>query len=425
MENERQDFDLFEPAQELTQAFDNAANRLQAGQQLVVYIHGHARPHYIKIKRDYELSASVLRDLLARIPAGVEQVIILDTCFAGSFLDELQGVENRIVVTSSDDNSYGWDTQYKSFSDQLIRELRRDNNLRDAFQIARDTVIIDPAFQEQEPWLDDDGDGQYTSHDGRRAATVYLGREGAHKAEVPEIVQVHPRLTLTGDSATATLWVTVLATPEAIKKVRAVLIRPDLPTNGYQGESTDFGRTEVELLYNAAKSRYEIDYDHFCTSGTWRISYQVQDTEGVWSDIEMGYLEQSPAIQAPICYVPTTIQMDLNNFRYTAGDTFRLDMTVDGEGLADTYVAIVFPDGHFVTLSYPDKFSFPKIANPYRQGMTISGPRVYSSVLALVLPPGLPVGDYSACGVLVQPNAADVLDSRHWIHLDCSSFEVY
>jgi Leucine-rich repeat (LRR) protein/PKD repeat protein len=425
LENERQDFDLFDPELELLQAFKQAGERLKAGQRLVLYLHGHARPNYFKIKRDYELSAETFSQLLTRIPDGVEQVIILDTCFAGSFLDELKGVANRIVVSSSDEKSRAWEIKHGSFSDQLIREIRRGQNLNEAFTTASEMITSQPAlFRGQQPCLDDDGDGQCTSRDGRRSAQIVLADK--HGEQVPEIVQVHPRRTLSGATATATLWVTVLpSTPDAIKQVRAILIRPNLPVADYQGELTDFGRTELPLLYNAAKQRYEGDYEHFCTSGSWHILYQVQNTDGVWSDIKKGNLEQAPNIQAPICRVPMTLNLGLNNFRYTAGDTFRLDMTVDGEGLADIYVAIVFPNGDFITLTYPDKFSFLNIPNPYRQRVTISGQRVYSSVLDLALPPGLPLGHYSACGVLVQPTAVNVLDTNNWIHLQCEVFELF
>ncbi len=423
LEDERQDFDLFDPELELLQAFKQAGERLKAGQRLVLYLHGHARPNYFKIKWDYELSAETFSQLLTRIPDGVEQVIILDTCFAGSFLDELKGVANRIVVTSSDEKSRAWEIKYGGFSDKLIREIRRGKNLNEAFTTASEMITSQPAlFREQQPCLDDDGDGQCSTSDGRRAAQIDLADK--HGEQVPEIVQVHPRRTLSG--ATATLWVTVLpSSPDAIKQVRAILIRPNLQVPDYQGELTDFGRTELPLLYNAAKQRYEGDYDHFCTSGTWYILYQAQNTDGVWSDIKKGYLEQAPNIQAPICRVPMTINMGLNNFRYTAGDTFRLDMTMDGEGLADVYVAIVFPNGDFITLTYPEAFSFLNTPNPYRQGVTISGKRVYSSVLDLALPPGLPLGHYSACGVLIQPTAVDILDANNWIHFHCEVLELY
>ncbi|OAD23483.1 conserved hypothetical protein, secreted, partial [Candidatus Thiomargarita nelsonii] len=67
-ENDRQDYNFFEPEQQLSQAFAQAAARLSAGQQFVFYLHGHGRKNRVYLS-NYELSASHLRDLLATLPA--------------------------------------------------------------------------------------------------------------------------------------------------------------------------------------------------------------------------------------------------------------------------------------------------------------------------------------------------------------------
>ncbi|WP_103918369.1 Lcl domain-containing protein, partial [Candidatus Venteria ishoeyi] len=81
LEADKQDFDLFDPQTEIEQAFAQARLRLQAGQQFVLYVHGHARVGHLDIRPPYELSAQQLRQQLDSLPADVEQIIILDTCF--------------------------------------------------------------------------------------------------------------------------------------------------------------------------------------------------------------------------------------------------------------------------------------------------------------------------------------------------------
>ncbi|EDN72633.1 secreted protein [Beggiatoa sp. SS] len=105
LNEELQDYNLKEPESELTEAFVLAASRLKPGQQFVFYLHGDAQPNYFQIKEDYSLEAQYFRALLDKIPDGVQQVIILDTCYSGSFVDDLQGGKNRIVVTSNDDKT--------------------------------------------------------------------------------------------------------------------------------------------------------------------------------------------------------------------------------------------------------------------------------------------------------------------------------
>jgi PKD repeat protein len=422
-DEDRQDYNLFEPAQNFAEAFAQAAAHLTAGQQFVFYIHGHARPDHFLITPDYELSASHLRDLLATLPAGVEQIIMLDSCYSGSFLDDLAGVDNRVVITSADAETAAWNTRHKSFSDKLLYHLRIDNqNLLDAFDAAEEMIIGDPKlFREQRPWLDDDGDGQYTSRDGRRAAQIQFGcaatQQCAKAAPPPNITHVHERLTLGENIATAVLWVKTSPRHDGIRQVRAVLINPNFVSNDYQGEATDFGREEINLIYNAAQDRYEIVYDGFWTKGLWRILYQAQNTEGVWSDIVPGEVQaQGTAREA-------TVKMILNQSRYTPGDALRLDMVVNGKVMVDLYVAIVFPDGDFMTLAYPLAFSWPNTIQVYQPNVAITGQQTFS-IMDFPLPTGVAKGPYKACGVLVKANS-DPNDRGNWIHIDCPGFEVY
>jgi formylglycine-generating enzyme required for sulfatase activity len=421
-EPERQDYPLLNPVQELAKAFEATGKNLPAGQPFLFYWHGHARPDYLKIHPDYELSAKQLNQLLENIPADSEQLIILDGCYSGSFLDELQGVANRIVLTSADDINKACDSRYGGFSDFLIQELRRGESVGNAFFNARGLITSQLRFGNQYPWLDDDGDGQYTSSDGNRAINTYLGGETENMAPKPEIVQISPPLVLTDNTANATLWLTVA---EPILKARAILLKPDLPFLEYQGEATYFARTELELHYNEVTERYESVYDYFCHGGIRQILYQVQSENGVWSDIHKSEVQQTSNSQAPVCLTPLTVKMDLNQTRYTdtGRDTLQLEMTVDGVGEADLYVAIVLPEGDFITLSYPEKWNSLNIAQPYLSAIHIAGNPVYP-LLNLPISPGLAFGNYSACGILVPPNA-DALNQSHWIHSDCAKFEIY
>lgn len=415
-----------ELTQALTNTFEQAANNLHAGQQFVFYWHGHALPNHF-IQDNSNFSALHLNHWLNQIPTTIEQVVILDSCYSGSFLDELSGVPNRIVLTSTNDFDNTWQMRDgRSFSDHFIRELRRGETLGNAFTSAREMIITDPKwFRNQDPWLDDNSDGQYTDADGTLATQIYLGRKGVHAAPSPEIVEIHPPITLMGETANTTLWLKVIpARPEAINQVRAVLIEPDLPRQEYQGQGTDFARPKLPLRYNEAQQRYEADYEYFCKGGTWRISYQVQSQDGIWSDIQFSEVEQAQHIQAPLCLVPVTTKMNLNQTRYTAGDTLRLDMTVNGKGEADLYAAIVFPDGNFITIAYPDKLSFLNTTQPYLPAVNIDGKKVYS-ILNLEIPPSWALGSYSVCGVLTPPKTVDVLNQNNWIHWDCATFEMY
>ncbi|MCP3895892.1 MAG: hypothetical protein GY706_14880, partial [Bacteroides sp.] len=95
----RQDFLMRVPKTELAQAFAQASKDLKTGQQFILYLHGHARFDSVRMSQTTETSAQEIKTLLDKIPTDVEQIIILDTCYSGSFLDDLSGVSNRLVIT--------------------------------------------------------------------------------------------------------------------------------------------------------------------------------------------------------------------------------------------------------------------------------------------------------------------------------------
>jgi uncharacterized repeat protein (TIGR02543 family) len=106
------DYELFQPQQELETAFNTAAN---ATKQFVFYIHGHAQKDSLQINREYWLSSQQLQQQLNKITA--EQIIIIDTCYSGSFIDDISGTK-RTILTSSDADSVAWNNS--NFSDTLI-----------------------------------------------------------------------------------------------------------------------------------------------------------------------------------------------------------------------------------------------------------------------------------------------------------------
>jgi hypothetical protein len=118
-----QNYNLFDPESDIKDAFAQAARSLEAGQQFILYVHGHARKDNINITPAYELSASTLKNYLDILPQGVQQVIILDTPYSGSFINDLAGVENRIVITSTDDKSFTWQVSYCDFSEKLLTNI--------------------------------------------------------------------------------------------------------------------------------------------------------------------------------------------------------------------------------------------------------------------------------------------------------------
>jgi len=397
------DYTLFDPATDIKDAFAQAAKNLQAGQQFILYIHGHAGKNHIKITPDYELSALELNSYLNRLPKGIEQVIILDTCYSGSFMDELAGVENRIVITSTDDKSLAWQVAYNSFADKFLNQLQKGASVGKAFQYAERFILKSSEFFPwQKPWLDDNGDGKYLN-DGGLAQKVYLIQSRVSYANSPLKLEVHPLITLE-NNVVATIWVKVNQ-PSHISKVRAVLVKPNFVNIEYQGLKTDFSREEIELIYNAAQDRYEIVYDRFWTKGIWNILYQAQGKNGFWSDIETGEVQQlTDSIS------DTKIDIALNKNHYRVSDDINWSVSVNAQNQTlDVYLVIVLPNGEI------------KLIETY-QAFELTGQQ--SLFINIQLVEKSPLGDYLACGVLTLANNPIRLDGSNWKSFNCTDFNL-
>ncbi|EDN71506.1 WD-40 repeat protein [Beggiatoa sp. PS] len=411
----RQDFSMREPKKELQQAIAIAKQELQPGEQFVFYLHGHARADSVRISKTSEISAQELKALLAQIPTTVEQIIILDTCYSGSFLDELAGVPNRIVVTSADANSLSWSSDSMSFAESFIRYLKYGNSVGETFELAKRSIINEPDFfGVQSPQLDDTQDGFYTNDDGLFANSIYIGGKKVHGSLPPEITEIHPSIKLAEGQTTATLWVKAIPDFNGMKKVRAILVNEQDSVTEYQGESTNFTRRELTLLPNYDLQRYQIDYDQFHTARNWKILYQAQSMEGDWSDIKMGHVVYEGAVISP------TIAAHTNKALYSVGDNLQLDVTLTGETMVDLYVGVIFPAGYYQTISPPMNFSMVNVLQPYETNVKLAGEQTFH-VLNVDLP-AIAVGDYQACGLITKVDS-DPLNNDNWIQLDCKGLQ--
>ncbi|MDM8562329.1 WD40 repeat domain-containing protein, partial [Candidatus Marithioploca araucensis] len=268
----RQDFPMLDPKTELQQAIAQVNQDLQPGEQFVFYLHGHARADSVHIGRQSYLSAQEIKTLLAQIPTDVEQIIIFDTCYSGSFLDELANVPKRVVISSADAKSLAWSTESLSFADSFIRQLRYGRSVGEAFELAEQTLTSEPKiFGAQRPQLDDTQDGVYAEEDGHFANRIYLGGEKAPETRTPEIIDVHPTIRLLKGKNTATLWITAIPDFNGMKTVRAILVNEHDEATVYQGDNTEFTRRELTLKPNYDLQRYEIESDQFHTANNWKI----------------------------------------------------------------------------------------------------------------------------------------------------------
>jgi WD40 repeat protein len=406
----RQDFPMRDPKIELHEAFAQASQDLKAGQQFILYLHGHARIDSVRMNLTTETSAQEIKTLLEQIPTDVEQIIILDTCFSGSFLDELSGVPNRILITSADAESRAWSPEeVGGFSYTFIRELKSGQSVGEAFDYAKDKIIDDSqTFGKQNPQLDDTQDGFYASDDGRFSRRTYIGGKKVHGSLPPEITDMHPTIKLVEGQTTAKLWVKSIPDFNGMKKVRAILVNELDNVTAYQGENTDFSRRELTLLPNYDLQRYEIDYDNFHTARDWKILYQAQSMEGDWSEIFTGHavLEGSTPDNA----APTP-----NQAIYHDGDLCKVTLPpLPTE--QEQYVGVALPDGTIFVLTYLNGFvPFDGIIFPVFQGG--------ETAIEFPMSADIPKGEYALYLLRMPLGVEPLAHPEQWV-LGVSSFKV-
>jgi len=426
------DYQFFDdPLGELNTAFADIKASLQAGQQFVFYLHGHARPNTIeKLNRDTDLTAEQLAQLLNDLPDHTQQIILIDTCYAGSFLDNLQGRAKRIVMTSSDAHNVSWNQKQDTFTDFWVEEARSLNEqgiLNQAFQRAETLITRNPtAYGNQKPQLDDDGDGIYTTRDGRLAAQTWLGRPGNPGSLPPDITAVHDIINITATD-TAQLWVkTRPAEPAQLRSVWARLTPITTDVLLYTGINSLFTRTEIELSYDSSQQRYQADFSEFTQAGIWQVAYRAQGLDGTWSSRALGEIQVSAATIPPKFdpTLPVQIRPLFNLSRYRVGQPLIFNLNLKGQvdqyQPYDLYAGVLFPDGTLYSFSYPDVIH-AGVLKPYREAVNLRGERRFN-ILDFPLPE-LPQGRYEGCGLITQVDS-DPWQQESWAHMHCEPFEI-
>ncbi|WP_141698879.1 hypothetical protein [Candidatus Marithrix sp. Canyon 246] len=117
-----------------------------------------------------------------------------------------------------------------------------------------------------------------------------------------------------------------------------------------------------------------------------------------------------------------TIKMQLNENRYNITEPLQLAAELNGQAQIDLYIALILPNGQFITFQYPSTPSWPNVAEIYKAGIKIEEKTSIS--IPLKLPNGATLGQYQACGVLVKANT-EALKQENWIDINCQGFEVY
>ncbi|MDM8525377.1 C13 family peptidase [Desulfococcaceae bacterium HSG8] len=246
-------------------------------------------------------------------------VIILGTCYSGTFTDELSG-SGRIIVTSTAHNEPSYrgprDPVSKSqdgefFISALFNEFGQGHDLAASFKkaVQRTELHTDtgetnrpaPYFDtaRQHPHLDDNGDGVSTNdlaltpgnegdRDGDQAKHIRLGRKISAPAPLV-IADAGKEPDASPLSANGVLLWAEMSDEERTESVWAEIREPGMILEGGETQQ-EVDLIKVPLTLNTVNERYEGNYDDFPESGRYTVFFYARDDGGVISPSAETYI---------------------------------------------------------------------------------------------------------------------------------------
>jgi len=191
------------------------------------------------------------------------------------------------------------------------------------------------------------------------------------------------------------------------------------------GQQIEFNKTNFESFtadgfYNGNFSTvFSSDSHRLYSGGTADCTLRVWD----FNFPEIPENNHEPP-QPPHIYALT------NQTNYTAGDMFQFRFRTQNTSTKhyDAYVALLFPDNHFLTFEswlIPSRQQITAIFNqvmPYFTDKALDIAYQYP-ILELQLPPETPKGHYQGCAVLTEAGS-NILQGEHWVSSHCTGFMV-
>jgi len=211
--------------------------------------------------------------------ANIDVVVLIDCCFAGSFIDEMtyDGPSERVVIASSDDSQATWFIAdgLVSFSDSFFGAVMLGLNVREVFELARDSMAT-----YQQAWMDDNSDGVYDGSDGPVAEQMVIGSGIFAGKDIPQIGEVSGNQVLTGETV-AELEADEVISAYPIARVWCMIVPPDYEPDPHNPVAS---LSEIDLAYDSTTGSYRATYSGFSQLGIYKVIYYATD---IWGSVSL------------------------------------------------------------------------------------------------------------------------------------------
>jgi hypothetical protein len=274
--------------------------------RLLVYLVDHGQQNRFRINGTDYLNASDYASWVNQLQSTAAAPIVttvIDTCEAGSFVDELKlskdarkaGIKRITITGSGTGPTQGvalFDPQQSvSFSLPFWEQIWNGETYGEAFSSAK--VNIESINPLQVPQIDDNGNGISNEvSDGLVAATLRPGADFDRPSPGVYIGEVAPPQTVSSNSAT--LWLSDVVAGFPIEAAGALIVPPNLNRGIGTGDDEQpvSGMTWVDFTYNAALKRWEAPYNGFTTGGLYRVQYYVQILGNYHASPRIGFIDR-------------------------------------------------------------------------------------------------------------------------------------
>ncbi|MEA2014992.1 MAG: C13 family peptidase, partial [Thermodesulfobacteriota bacterium] len=398
--------------EDIRQSFEWAKSKGRLDHPLYFYFVDHGGDSKLMLSAINEITAQELDNLITdyQTATGNTVVIVVDACHSGSLIPVLSG-DNRVVITSAaaDEKSY-YVNDIQSFSQAFFVHMLGGDTLLDAFEFATNTLHYEYSgyFKEQNPQLDDSGDGVADDLDGEFLADT-IALNGSFKVG-DFTIALEPvggdRTVQTGDRID--FEVKTNTAEGAVKKVWAV-VSPPYPDVVYDDLGTPIiNNPTFQLSDIDGDKTYTGNYRGFNCAGSYIISFFAKDYKN--------HLATSRAITVevqgdPVCQpietpgsVTTGVYTSQNH--YQQGETIVVEVKNQGSGLFDQYTALGLPDSTLLFITEENNFTpdtLPWSSTPRMDNIPVR-------VMNLPLLFEIPKGTYWAYQLLV-PAGANIFEA--------------
>ncbi len=395
-----------------------AKSKGQLEQPLYLFFINHGGPDKFQLANGRYLDVFEFKTILDdyQNETGNQLVLVIDACYSGVLLEKLIA-PNRAIISSTGNGLAYFDRKTKQgFSRFLAKALLKGMNFSEAFDSASGEqsklLVSQNIDQEQIPQWHDGKEGEWL-----RALSIN-GSFVTGDTTLAIESQSHSKTLSAGQSVQ--LQAQASLAQGTIKRVWAVLKPPKvnliIDTNG----TPILGFPHLNLHRSFNENVWETTWHNAVYNGDYEITFYAEDNESnIASSDNTVIISVTGGVAPP---EQASVQIMLEKDRYRPGEHFKAEVIENLGWGYDLYIALVLPDGQFLTFNKTNQPAINEVKKWREQRI----PARTKTLIDFTWPLGLPKGEYCFYGILSpeQENVLKTLAQNLWVW-EQQCFEIF